>query len=783
MLSGRVVGVLVSTVTVAVVTAASYGAVPLRTVVLTGKQAPGMPAGVIFGTLGLPDINAAGRTAFSATFSGIGVTADNDATLWSDRSGTLAHVFREGQQAPGTPMMVVFKSFGTPKLNSAGRLSFGANLKGVGVDFTNDSGIWSEGVSGVPALIAREGNPAVGMPANILYSQMDRSFFNDEGRVSFSSTLKGPGVDLTNNKAIWTGFPMGLSLIARDGAQANALPAGVLFNFPIGSLDPVLGGNGRVAFAAGLTGAGVTPDNSSAVLSGTAAMMVRVARKGDPAPGTPAGVNLSGLIKPTINEAGQTAFLALLVGAGVNLSNSLGIFSEGSGALALVARNGDPAPGAGPGVSFSNLGTPVLNAVGKTAFSARLTGAGVDDSNDESIWSERSGPLGPVAREGEQAPGMPTGVVFAGDEVAMIPAFGSPAMNGASQVVFQAWVAGPGIDDTNDEGIWGFDPVLGGRLLVREGETIEVAPGDTRTIMQLNFQTLSGGGDGKAGGFSDGGQLAFRVLFVGGTQGIFVTSDTDQDGTADAFDNCPNTVNPGQQDADGDGVGDACDGCPNDANKLDPGVCGCGVSDADSDGDGTPDCMDGCPNDPNKMDPGACGCGTADTDTDGDGVPDCLDNCPNDPDKLDPGICGCGVVDDITDTDGDGVPNCVDGCPDDPNKIEPGPCGCGTSDDDANGNGTPDCLEPPVAVDPVPPPPGGQPADGCAPLCGMGIGGPVPLMMLGLLGTKLCLRRRRRHGGASRLGRQPIPTRADPLSRRHSGPDRVPAGIECRPAS
>ena len=104
-----------------------------------------MPQGVIFATLNQPDINAAGRTAFSATFSGIGVTADNDATLWSDRSGTLVHIFREGQQAPGTPMMVVFKSFGTPRLNNVGQLSFGASVKGVGVSFDNDSGIWSEG--------------------------------------------------------------------------------------------------------------------------------------------------------------------------------------------------------------------------------------------------------------------------------------------------------------------------------------------------------------------------------------------------------------------------------------------------------------------------------------------------------------------------------------------------------------------------------------------------------------------------------------------------------------
>ena len=45
---------------------------------------------------------------------------------------------------------------------------------------------------------------------------------------------------------------------------------------------------------------------------------------------------------------------------------------------------------------------------------------------------------------------------------------------------------------------------------------------------------------------------------------------------------------------------------------MTPGLCGCGVSDADSDGDGTVDCLDGCPTDPNKTAPGICGCGVPD---------------------------------------------------------------------------------------------------------------------------------------------------------------------------
>lgn len=45
-------------------------------------------------------------------------------------------------------------------------------------------------------------------------------------------------------------------------------------------------------------------------------------------------------------------------------------------------------------------------------------------------------------------------------------------------------------------------------------------------------------------------------------------------------------------DSDGDGIDNCGDDCPNDPSKSSPGICGCGVADADSDADGTPDCLD-----------------------------------------------------------------------------------------------------------------------------------------------------------------------------------------------
>ncbi|MCB0793523.1 MAG: hypothetical protein KDB88_02200, partial [Flavobacteriales bacterium] len=57
-------------------------------------------------------------------------------------------------------------------------------------------------------------------------------------------------------------------------------------------------------------------------------------------------------------------------------------------------------------------------------------------------------------------------------------------------------------------------------------------------------------------------------------------------------------------------------------------LCACEGTFTDTDNDGTCDANDGCPNDPNKTSPGTCGCGNPDVDADSDGTIDCVDNCP-----------------------------------------------------------------------------------------------------------------------------------------------------------
>ena len=114
-------------------------------------------------------------------------------------------------------------------------------------------------------------------------------------------------------------------------------------------------------------------------------------------------------------------------------------------------------------------------------------------------------------------------------------------MNDAGQTTFWGVVGGPGVNSTNDTGIWAEDPDGLLRLVAREGCVFEVAPGDQRTITFLNLILGSGGEDGKSSGFNDQGEVAFQASFTDGTSGIFVATscseaDLNGDCAVDAVD-------------------------------------------------------------------------------------------------------------------------------------------------------------------------------------------------------------------------------------------------------
>jgi hypothetical protein len=135
-----------------------------------------------------------------------------------------------------------------------------------------------------------------------------------------------------------------------------------------------------------------------------------VAFTGQHAPGTPADVNFHTFnFAPVINDSGQTAFWAVLNSADTDGYLKTGIWPEGNGILVPVALRGSPPPGSSSESRFYEFDVYsfTLNDAGKAAFVATYyNGANFNDRR-VGLWSEGFGTLAPVARSVDIAPGSP----------------------------------------------------------------------------------------------------------------------------------------------------------------------------------------------------------------------------------------------------------------------------------------------------------------------------------------------------------------------------------------
>jgi hypothetical protein len=77
-------------------------------------------------------------------------------------------------------------------------------------------------------------------------------------------------------------------------------------------------------------------------------------------------------------------------------------------------------------------------------------------------------------------------------------------------MAFYAVLGGPGVDETNDVGIWATTPD-GLTLVAREGDLMEVQPGVFRRIQALYMATGSNGEDGKSTSLNDSNDLVLGV--------------------------------------------------------------------------------------------------------------------------------------------------------------------------------------------------------------------------------------------------------------------------------
>ena len=248
----------------------------------------------------------------------------------------------------------------------------------------------------------------------------------------------------------------------------------------------------------------------------------KVALSGESPVGGANGITVGQLADtPAIDNLGNVAFSAAMDQGSVASS----VWISFDGQLRLVAQSDDAAPNTG--AAFAQFSDVVIADGGIVGFKATLIGNTIDDDNRESIWLDRAGTLARVAQAGQKMPGsdrrsslltfrnvvcaqsrragcilcphsgkgqryaQSSGIWVAGSngislaasegtaaitgspEVLFLPqSFEQPFANDpvfspSGQAIFRGFLAGPGVDESNLNGLWSYTETSGLQLLQR----------------------------------------------------------------------------------------------------------------------------------------------------------------------------------------------------------------------------------------------------------------------------------------------------------------------------
>lgn len=267
----------------------------------------------------------------------------------------------------------------------------------------------------------------------------------------------------------------------RTVALTNTQAPGVGVGTLFGDLSiPMLNNKGQTAFSSRLLG-GDASNDTSLWAEGTGSLAL-FAREGDAAPGTEAGVTFGQMGLPALSDTGAIAFWSTLNGVANWPDSSDGYWSYANGSFSLLARANSQAPGTAAGVVFSGpmgMRWPAISDNGTIAILAALHGAGVTSENGGGIWTQSTGSLALAFRGGAQAPGFDPGVLLS-------PPMGIndvPFVNDSGEIAFQGTLTGPGIGPTNNQSVWS----TGGGSLHMVARSGSQAPGASAGVNFTGF--------------------------------------------------------------------------------------------------------------------------------------------------------------------------------------------------------------------------------------------------------------------------------------------------------
>lgn len=411
-----------------------------------------------------------------------------------------------GEQAGGLPSGADywFVDGESPRLNDNGRVSFISSLIGTGVTFQSAFAVFSDAEGAGPSSLYRAGDPVPGLSADTRMVTLTRPVVTESGQHALMVTFNGPGVTDDNNRVLLRGgINEPTSVLMRMGEQAPGMAPGVTLE-SIGAFSErqQLSESGRFLVGARVNNTAFGDRISVVLTDHWGNGFEPVVTEYDRAAGMSTDLFVTSWDSPRVNELGTVVLRGTIDGSGVGTGNR-GIFRNQGSGLELVARKNDQAPGLPAGVQYDLLFDAHVNNNDTIAFTSQLRGAGITPENRYAIFSSREGHgITAVLRTGGQAPGFPAGVTLTG--------VGSLGINDRDDMVFRANVDSPALSGPISHVLY---RAIDGQGYERIATPGEQAPGLDAGVLYAAV------GDEPL--INDSAQLAFSATLTDGTSGLF----------------------------------------------------------------------------------------------------------------------------------------------------------------------------------------------------------------------------------------------------------------------
>jgi hypothetical protein len=420
---------------------------PVNVIAASGQPVPDQPGAVFGRGLGIPSINGAGQIAFLAGVAGTGSSTD---LLLGTSATDLATIVHGNVPRPDGGGAAPYLQAAAPALNDSGA---------VAMRYITTASLGQALLYHAPGA-ATSAFHVVDTVNSAPFILTDRSAFalNDVGVGVFVRPTMPPGAPILRFDP-----SVGLSTFVATGAPAPDAPGLTLQSFS----QPGINNAGSAIFAATLADA-ANAAAGTAIYTGASADTLRlIARIDDPAPAFPAGSTFTALSASQVTDSGQALVLATVKDPAFPDANRTGVYRYTPGAgLDLIVRSGQTLPAVGDTYRGQvGGGTPVITANGRVVLQDPFRIYTGTNAND----------MRAIAGTGVAAPAeLPAGTSY--------ELFGlQPFVNNVGQVVFLARIIGA--PQATDSALFAWDPSAGLHMILREGDSITVGPGDVRTVL------------------------------------------------------------------------------------------------------------------------------------------------------------------------------------------------------------------------------------------------------------------------------------------------------------